>query len=223
MVKNTFVIIPAYNEEKNISEVIKKTKKYCKNIIVVDDGSKDQTAQLARKEKAIVIKHKNNAGKGTALKNGCDYAVKNGAEILIILDADGQHDPTMIPMFIDTISEQKKEIVFGARKLGGQMPLLFRFGNWFISKTISVFHGIKLKDTQSGFRAFTKQAYKKIRWQASRYAVESEMIARAGRNYLKYAEIEIPTIYKEKYKGTTPLDGIKIVSNIIWWRISKYW
>jgi len=222
-VKNTYVIIPAYNEEKYISAVIKKTKKYCKNIIVVDDGSKDKTVHLVKKEQVDLLQHKKNAGKGIALKTGCNYAVKKGAEILIVLDADGQHDPSFIPAFISAITKQKKDIVFGARKFSRQMPFLFRFGNWFISMTISALHGIRLKDTQSGFRAFTAQAYKKIKWTASRYAVESEMIARAGRKGLKYVEIDIPTIYKDKYKGTTPLDGAKIVSNILWWRFSKYW
>jgi len=214
---NTWIIIPAYNESKNIKGVLLEVKKYCQNIVVIDDGSKDGTFEIANKEKVVALQHIVNMGKGAALKTGCDYAVNHGADILIAIDSDGQHDPAEIPHFLEALKD--KDIVFGCRKLNQKMPLVFRYGNFFINKSTELLFGIKLHDTQSGYRAFTKEAYQKIRWKSSDYSVESEMIARVGRHRLRYAEIPIETIYADKYKGTTIIDGFKIVLNLILWRI----
>ncbi|MBD3303544.1 glycosyltransferase [Candidatus Woesearchaeota archaeon] len=221
MVKNTYVIIPAYNEEKNISKAVRNTKKYSQNIIVVDDGSQDRTKEFAIQNNVIVLRHEKNAGKGVALKTGCEFALKKGAQILVLIDADNQHDPSLIPKFVDTIRNKKVNIVFGTRKLGGQMPVVYRFGNWFLNKIIAILCGINLRDTQCGFRAFTSQAYKKIRWQSKRYAAESEVVALVRKHKLRYAELEIPTIYHDKFKGTTPLDGIRILFSIVKWKIFR--
>lgn len=217
MQKKTFVIIPAYNESKHISKVIKETQKYVKNVVVVDDGSRDNTADIAEKEGADVLRHIVNMGKGSALKTGCDYAVEKGAEILIAIDADGQHDPKEVSNFIKNINAN--EVVLGYRQLNKEMPFILKFGNWFINQTTKLLYGIELKDTQCGYRAFTANAYKKLRWRALDYSMESEMIANIGRFHLKYKEIQIETIYSDKYKGTTVLDGIKIVFNMILWKL----
>ena len=213
----TFAIIPAYNEEKHLREVIQKTKKHLKNIIVVDDGSQDQTSEIAKVEGVTVLKHLINLGKGAALKTGCDYAVKKGAQNMVALDADSQHNPELIPCLLEKL--KNTDIVFGYRQFSKTMPFILRFGNWFINQTTSLFHHIKLNDTQCGYRAFTKQAYKKIRWQASDYSMESEMITYAGKHKLRYQQVPIQTIYSDKYKGTTVLDGIKIVFKLVWWRL----
>ena len=213
------IIIPAHNEQKHLSVVIRKTKKYSKNIVVVDDGSKDNTCGVAKKEGVTVLKHIVNLGKGAALKTGADYAVAHGADILLFMDSDGQHDPAEIPNFLNNL--KGVDIVFGSRKRVGQMPFVFRFGNWFISFVNKLLFGIDIHDTQSGFRALTSEAYGRIRWKSTGYSVESEMIALAGKHKLKCREIFIKTIYSDKYKGTTVFDGIKIVLNMIWWRLAK--
>lgn len=215
--KDAWVIIPGYNEEKNIAKVIEKTIKFCKNIVVVDDGSSDSTSENAAK--AIVLKHIINLGKGAALKTGVEYAIRQGARIIVALDADGQHDPAMIPEFLKTLDDC--DIVFGYRKLSSRMPLIMRLGNWTINTMTEIIFGIKLKDTQSGYRAFKAKAYRKLRWDATDYFVETEMVANVGKKKLKYKQIPIATIYADKYKGTTVIDGIKIVLNMIWWRITK--
>ena len=217
MNKKIFVVIPGLNESKNISKVIHAAKKYVKTIIVVDDGSKDLTADCAEKAGAIVLKHVVNIGKGAALKTGCDYSIRTGADIIIAMDADGQHDAREIPKFIRAL--EGRGIVFGSRSLNKKMPFILKIGNQFINKINSFLFDIKLRDTQSGFRAFTARAYKKIRWDAQDYSVESEMVANAGREGVKYKEIKIQTIYSDNYKGTTIIDGVKIVLNMIWWRI----
>ena len=214
-----FAVIPAYNEEKNIADIIKKTKAYVDKIVVVDDGSRDKTIAKAEEAGAITLRHIVNLGKGAALKTGCDFAVKNGAEFIIALDADAQHNPDDIPRFIEKLKSY--DLVFGYRKLSSKMPIVLRFGNWFISNIVSALHGVSLKDTQCGFRAFSRETYQKIRWNASDYSMESEMIARAGKQKLKYVQIPIQTVYSDKYKGTTIIDGIKIALNMLWWKIGN--
>ncbi len=218
--KKLFVVIPAYNEEKRIGDVIKKTKKYTSNIIVVDDGSRDRTYDVARKFNVIVARHVINLGKGAALKTGCELAIRKGADAMVLIDSDGQHNPEQIPNFIKGLEDS--EIVFGCRKLSKNMPFTMRFGNWFIRIMTRLLFGIKLDDTQCGFRALTSNAYRKIEWDSADYAVESEMIANAGKKNLKLKQIPIETIYADNYKGTTVLDGLKIVSNMIWWRVTRW-
>ncbi|HLD43219.1 MAG TPA: glycosyltransferase family 2 protein [Candidatus Nanoarchaeia archaeon] len=211
-----FVIIPAYNEAKHLGDVIARTKKFCKDIIVVDDGSRDETSAVCRAANVVVLAHIVNLGKGAALKTGCDFAVSRGADILIALDADGQHDPEEIPHFLAGLQEGNS-IVFGIRQFNHAMPLVLRFGNMAISLCANLLYHVSLPDTQCGYRAFTKEAYAKIRWSSSDYSMESEMIAKAGRQRLKYSQIPIKTVYSDKYKGTTVLDGIRIVINMVFW------
>ncbi len=215
----TFVIIPAHNEEKNITKVIKKVKKYSKDIVVVDDGSQDNTSKVAKEEKVKVIRHIINLGKGAAMKTGAEFAVRNKADNIVFLDADNQHDPHEIPRFLNVL--KGRDIIFGSRRRTRTMPIVYKFGNWFISFMSKILFNINIHDTQSGYRAMTADAYKKIRWTSSSYSVESEMIALAGKNKLKCKEIFIKTIYSDKYKGTTIFDGIKIVFSMIWWRFVK--
>jgi glycosyltransferase involved in cell wall biosynthesis len=214
---NVWAVIPAYNEQKNIVKIIKKTKKYAGNVVLVDDGSKDRTGELAGRAGAIVLSHIVNLGKGAALKTGCDFAVGKGAKFIVALDADAQHNPEDIPRLTEKL--ERYDLVFSYRKASSKMPVVLRFGNWFISGAVNILYGIRLNDTQCGFRAFSGDAYKKIRWNASDYSMESEMISRAGKQRLKYVQIPIRTIYSDKYKGTTILDGIRIVINMVRWRL----
>lgn len=219
MNKKVWAIIPARNEEKTLSPVISETKKYVDEVIVVDDGSTDNTYEIASKQNIATLSHIVNLGKGAALKTGCDYALSHGAKKIIVLDADAQHNPDEIPNFIKALD--KNDIVFGYRQINRKMPLILKFGNWFINKVCMILFKTKIKDSQCGFRAFTNDAYKKIRWNATDYSMESEMIANAGKNRLRYDEVPIQTIYSDKYKGTTVLDGIKIVINMLIWKMFK--
>jgi glycosyltransferase involved in cell wall biosynthesis len=214
-----WAVIPAYNEEKHISQIAKKTHSFVDAVVVVDDGSHDKTASLARKSRAIVLQHIINMGKGAALRTGCDFAAAEGAEIIVCLDADGQHKPSDIPRFVKELLHN--DIVLGYRGLDRSMPLLFRWGNRLLNLETKIFYGVSLKDTQSGFRAFKKKIYRKIRWMANDYSMESEMIAHIGKHKLKYREIPIDTVYKDAYKGTTAIDGLRIVINMLWWKITR--
>ena len=219
MKKKIFAVIPAYNEEKHIYDVVKKTKNYADSVIVVDDGSRDNTKKTAEDAGAIVLSHLVNLGKGAAAKTGCDYAFESKADIIILIDADGQHDPKEIPRFLESLT--KNDIVLGSRKINRNMPFVLRFGNWFINKAIKFLYGIKIIDSQCGYRAFASNIYSVLRWKASDYSMESEMIAKIGKYKLKYEEIPIETIYSDRYKGTTVIDGFKIVFNLITWRLNN--
>lgn len=214
-------MIPAYNEEKHIKEVVEKTKKYlpAEKIIVVDDGSKDNTFTEAKKTNVNVLRHLVNLGKGAALKTGCDYAIKKGAGAMIVLDSDMQHDPKEIPNFEKALT--KSEMVLGYREKKDQMPFVLKAGNWAIDTTLSLLFGITVKDTQSGYRAFTKETYSRIRWKATDYSVESEMLALAGKHHVRLTQIPIETIYHDRYKGTGVLDGIAIVSKMVIWKLTR--
>lgn len=214
-----YVILPAHNEAGNIELVISKIKKHHKNIIVVDDGSRDNTAEIAKKLDVIVLKHAVNLGKGSALKTGCDYALYQGAKRLVVIDADGQHQPKDIPKFLSALEEQ--DIIYSYRKPSGTMPFVLKFGNKFINTTLNTLCRTKIKDSQCGFRAFTAEAYKKIRWSSQDYYMETEMIIKASKHRLKYSQIPIETIYGDRYKGTTVIDGVKIVLKIIGGKLFK--
>ncbi len=216
---SNYVIIPAHNESENIEPVITAAKEHCANVIVVDDGSVDDTLRRAEERGAVVLRHTVNLGKGAALKTGCDYALTLGADKLVVMDADGQHEAKEIPKFLEAL--QNRDIVFGYRKKSSSMPLVLRFGNGFINTAMNSLFGVKLTDTQCGYRAFTADAYRKVRWSASDYYMETEMIIKTGKNHLKYVEMPTETIYSDRYKGTTVIDGMKIVLSIALWRFFK--
>ena len=210
---NNFIIIPAYNEGEKIVEVIQQVKNYADKIIIVDDGSTDNTVKLAEEQKVIVLKQKVNLGKGATLRTGCDYAIKLGAENLVVMDSDGQHNPDHIPNFLKSL--ENNDIVFGYRKMSSSMPAVLKWGNNFINRILTILCGIKMYDSQCGYRSFTADAYKKIKWKATDYYIETEMAIRVARSRLRYKQIPIETIYVDNYKGTTVLDGVKIVIKMV--------
>lgn len=214
------MVIAAYNEQKHIASVVSRVKRLLKDVIVVDDGSRDETYALAQDAGALVLRHIINLGKGAAIKTGCDYALKQGAEALILVDADGQHDPKEIPRFIEMLKE--KDIVFGYRNLTKNMPFVFSLGNRSINLVTYLLYGIYLNDTQSGYRALTADTYRKVRWRSTNYSMESEMVANVGKHHLKFGQLRIRTKYNDKYKGTTMVTGIKIVLDMLWWKITRW-
>jgi glycosyltransferase involved in cell wall biosynthesis len=215
-------VIPARNEAPRIAPVVTGALKHVDAAIVVDDGSEDGTGEAAAEAGAIVVRHVINLGKGAALKTGCLAARKLGAEAVVFLDADGQHMPGDIPKLTAPLVAGKADIVFGAREMekGASMPAVLKFGNWFLSASVKALFGVKIRDTQSGFRAFKMDALDKIFWESAGYAVETEIIVRAARAGLKYDEASITTTYLDKYKGTTVFDGLKIFWKLLVWRMS---
>jgi len=216
----TYIVVPAYCEAERIGSVLDILVKYSYQVIVVDDGSKDDTYQVAKSKSVIVLKHKINLGKGAAMKTGCEAALCLGAENIVVMDADGQHRPEDVTKFIKKLAAGD-EIVFGKRDFSRGMPAMMALGNTTLSNLIRILFKIDVSDTQNGFRAFSVSAYQKIKWQAAKYDVETEMVVNAGRAKLKHGQVTIPTIYLDNYKGTTLFDGVKILLKIIKWKIIK--
>lgn len=213
--KELWIVIPAYNESSRISGVVKPLVSANYQVLVVDDGSSDDTSKIAQKAEAVVLKLGENSGKGNALRAGFDEAVRRGAKFLLTLDGDGQHDTNDVPLLLDKL-DKGYQVVFTRRDFS-VMPFLSKFGNWLLSFAARLFFSVNIKDTQCGMRAFTKEAYKVCRWDANDYAMESEAVARAGLNKLHCAEVQIRTIYPKKIKGTGAMDGVKILFRTIKW------
>lgn len=215
-----FIVIPAHNEAERIGNVLKDLMKIKLPIIVVDDGSSDNTYKIALKYNITLLKHKINLGKGAALKTGCDHAFSSGAEAVIIMDSDGQHKVEDLSKFIIELEEKTYEIIFGSRNLNFGVPFVRFIGNKSASVLVAFLFGIYVSDLICGFRAFTKKGYERLRWQSSGYGVETEMVVRAGKLGLRYCEIPVETIYLDKFKGVTILDALSILLNVLKWRIN---
>ncbi len=216
----TFVIIPAHNEEKHVAKVINETKKFSKNIVVVDDGSSDRTPSEAEKTLATVLKHEINLGKGAALRTGAEYSIRKGAEAIVFIDSDGQHSPSDIPRLLEALEEA--DVAFTYRNLKSEhMPLTKKFGNLVLNTLLKLLFGIRIIDTQCGFKAMTSRAYKTLRLISSDYNIESEIAAKTGKYKLRFKQLPIETVYNDRYKGTTPLDGANIAMRMLWWKLSR--
>ncbi|HCC08693.1 TPA: hypothetical protein DEP81_01785 [Candidatus Woesebacteria bacterium] len=218
---NIFVIIPSFNEDKRLAETIKKAKQFTasENIVVIDDGSKIPE-RLPKNSGVWLLRHKLNLGKGAAMRTGAEFAFDQGAEAIIYMDADCQHDPKEIPVFKKYL-EEGYQLVFGSRSQGINVPLTRFLGKKFASVYVNLVFGVYITDILSGYRALTKKAYKLVKWESDRYAVETEMVAHMShhKKELSWTEFPIETIYMDKYKGMTPIDAIKLMISSIKWKL----
>lgn len=216
-------LIPAYNEEKNVCAVVRKTLPYVDCVLVVDDGSFDKTSEVAAQCGATVIKNRENKGKADAMYRGFEYAVKNGFDVIVVLDADGQHDPDEIPIFIDKINEGF-DIVVGARQFDPSvMPKIRIFANAFSSWLTSLVCHSRISDSQSGYRAIKVDVVKKIRFNSKRYQIETEMLIKAAKCGFKITFVPIKTIYRKEAKSKVnqiidPLKFVFLVLKLSFWR-----
>ncbi len=212
-----FVVVPAYNEARRIGSVLHGLKKTGLPVVVVDDGSKDKTNQVAKRSGFIVLRHEVNLGKGGAMKTGAQAAFTLGADAVIFMDADGQHRPSDLPQFIKALKFNKVDIVFGVRDLL-KIPFIRRAGNSIASILVNNLFGIRVLDLLCGYRAITKKAFRKINWTSSGYSVETEMVAMTGKYKLKHCEVAISTVYYDKFKGLSPTEGIGIIFDVLRWK-----
>jgi len=213
------IVIPAYNEEKIIAKVIREIKSAgYRNIIVIDDGSTDRTCQEAKKQKVFVFRHKKNKGLGGALNTGIKVALSRGADIIITFDADGQHDVRDIGKVIKPIINKKAEVVIGSRMLNTKgMPFSKRLSNRIGNFVTYVLFNIKVSDSQSGLRAFTKHSAWVINLRTNKMEVSSEIIGSIKENDLKLVEVPIKTIYTPYSikKGQRWFAGFRILFKLI--------
>ena len=196
--QNITVIISAYNEEVSIGSIVLLTKLYADNVIVVDDGSTDRTAEVARKAGAQVIVHEASKGKAESLKVGFNTAADMGADIIVTMDSDGQHNPADIPRLVAPILKGDADMVNGSRYLnypGKNVPLYRRVGQTLQDTTAKMNFNLKITDTQSGFRAYAASTKDIFRFSGEKASIENEMLADAGRSGLRIKEVEIG-VYK---------------------------
>lgn len=219
------IIIPEYNEVNRAVETVRKVLRSNGNqVIIIDDGSTDNSYDLLknefRKNKRVVLRrHILNLGKGATMKTGVELAWKMGFGAVIFLDADGQHNPKYIKLFEKKL--EKFPVVFGYRILDKKMPTVRRWGNIFAANLVKVVFNVKKRDLLSGYLGFRKEIYDLIKWNSSRYGIETEMATKIGKNKVPFTEVKIDTIYIDKYKGVSLLDGIKILMQIPFWYFEK--
>ena len=212
--------IPAFNEEDTIAKVLIKTMKYVDKVIVCDDGSSDMTAEISEKIGAEVIRHKENMGKGAALKTLFNRARELDADIIITLDSDGQHDPDEIPKMVAPILEGEADIVNGSRFIAEvNMPIYRKIGNKLLNFLVNVGINQKLTDTQSGFRAYSKRALRRIEITENNMGVDSQIIIDASRIGLKVVEVPINVNYRNIKPTHNPIKHLMMVIDYIIRRI----
>ncbi len=211
-------VMPAYQEASRIAQVIPEVLRYVPMMIVVDDGSKDETTKVAGQAGAIVLRHAINRGQGAALKTGTLAALRAGADIIVHVDADGQHDPSFIPMLIEPIKIGQADVVFGSRFLGIEAAGLSLSRRWllgiarcFNSFILGVPH--RMTDAQSGLRAMTSEAARSINFTQDRMAHCSEILRLVTRSSLRFQEVPVKIRYTSESlaKGQKPTDAFKIV------------
>ena len=190
-------VLPAFNEESTVSKIAQEAGNYTDEVIVVDDGSIDRTAEMATKSGIIVVQHQRNMGKGAALRTGFKEALNRGADVLVTLDTDGEHDPKDIPSLVDPIKSGRVDLMVGSRLQGqeGRSPLLRKISRRITTLTLKTLFGVHLSDTQSGFRGLSRKAAEKIDFKSDSFVAESEMLIDAARKGLRIGELPITYVH----------------------------
>jgi glycosyltransferase involved in cell wall biosynthesis len=195
----TVAVIPAYNEEYGIAKVVLGTKRYVDKVIVCDDGSNDMTSVIAKELGAIVVRHGENRGKGEALRTLYKEIMAFDPDIIVTVDGDGQHNPDQIPMLVKPIEAGESDVVIGSRYVDGGMmdaPLHRRFGLRVINYLYKKVAGLQVKDTQCGFRAYSKKAFEfLLQGDEKGYGIEGEQLVLASRNGIRLTEVPVSVKY----------------------------
>jgi len=211
-------VIPAFNEERHVADVVRSTSRVADCVVVVNDGSTDQTREMAERAGALVISHMTNRGLGGALRTGIRAALASGAHAIVTLDSDGQHDPDDIPRLVAPIETDSADFVIGCRLIDPTgMPLTRRIANRLADTTTCWILGARLKDTQSGFRAFSRRAAEALTIRSSRMEVSSEIAVQMARKGMRIAHIPIAAKYSaySLSKGQSFAVGLQTLVRLI--------
>jgi glycosyltransferase involved in cell wall biosynthesis len=208
--------IAAYNEARYIGSVVLQARQYVEDVIVVDDGSTDNTSTVALLAGATVIRHTENRGKGAAIQSILDEAKRRNPDVLVLLDADAQHDPNEIPLLIKPVSEGF-DLVIGSREAQeDKTPRYRRIGKQVIFRSSRLASKTNVYDSESGFRALSPKAINELDLRENGFAIESEMITRAADKNLKITEVPITNIYTRDGSTLHPIrHGIDVLSRIV--------
>lgn len=193
----TLVCIPAYNEEKVIGDIVKRSLAHADKVIVCNDGSTDSTARVAKESGATVISHKKNEGYGASIITLFDRAREENADIMVTIDGDGQHNPDQIPLLLSTMQENNVDVVIGSRFLdkNSGTPGYRRRGIKIITSAANFGADFKVSDAQSGFRAYSKNAIRSIRPTETGMSVSTEILLKISNKGLALAEVPITVSY----------------------------
>jgi glycosyltransferase involved in cell wall biosynthesis len=214
------VAIPCYNEEVAIGSIVLRARMYADHVVVIDDGSKDKTAEIAKIAGAEVLVHERNQGKGSSIKDAFTYAEALGAEVLVLIDGDGQHNPDEIPSLVEPILNKEADMVNGSRFLEtgnvNNVPKYRRIGQEVLTFATNTGAKSKLTDSQNGFRAFSKQAFSAFGFKQNGMAIESEMVMDAAKANLKIAEVPINVRYDVDGSTLNPVThGFGVLNSVI--------
>ena len=199
----SIAIIPAFNEEEAIESVVKKSFQYVDDVLVVDDGSSDNTFQIAESSGAILLRHPTNYGKGISLKDA--FAKVDDYDVVVTIDGDGQHNPDEIPLLVKPIIDGKADLVNGSRYLNGfdeNTPAYRRVGQKVLDIATNITAGTNVTDSQSGFRAFSGKTISCYKFRDPGFGIESEMLADAAENNLRILEVPITVRYDVENSST---------------------
>jgi glycosyltransferase involved in cell wall biosynthesis len=208
--------LPAYNEGKYIGTMVLNTRQYVDEVIVVDDGSTDETARIAALAGASVISHPENKGYGAAILSLFHEARKKDPDILIILDADAQHDPGDIPQITQPILEGYDVVIGTREKQSGKIPFYRRFGQKVISQSVNVLLKNPLTDSECGFRAFSRKAIATLNLEEDGMAISAETIAEAASQNLKIAQVPVSVTYGKDSSTLNPVaHGLGVLTKVL--------
>ncbi len=211
-------VIAALNEDRFIGSVVLKTRRYVDQVIVVDDGSHDQTAAVAEEAGATVIRHQRNLGKAQAVNTGLGRARELGASLVVLIDADGQHDPAEIPALVAPIDSGAADVVVGSRFLGvrSHIPRWRIWGQHALTLATNLASGVSISDSQSGFRVLSQRALEMLIFRpGGGFSLESEMQFLAQQHSLTIAEVPVSVTYAERPKRNPLGHGLQVVNGIV--------
>ena len=211
---HTLACIPAFNEEGVIGNIVKETLRYVDDVVVCDDGSFDDTSKEAETAGAYVIKNPKNLGKGSALKSLFKYVKTFPTDIIITIDGDGQFLPKEIPKLCQPIIDNIADIVIGYRFDDDEMPKYRKIGNKLLDKISNYASTLPLRDTQSGFRAYTKDSIKSIHFDSDGFTADSEILISASKNDMRFAEEKVSVLY-DTGRRTSTKNPISHASSVI--------
>ncbi len=222
---STWIVIPAWNEAARLHDVLHGLHDFPGEIVVVDDGSGDSTAEIAKQAGVWVLRHLVNRGQGAALRTGIDFALNLGAQAIVTFDADGQHRATDLPSLLKPIAENSADIVLGSRFLGScpGIPALRRL----LLKSAVLFTrittGLKLTDAHNGLRAMTRDAAERIRFSEDGMAHASQIISLAARENLRITEIPCTVTYSSQTlaKGQSNKAALTILGRLVISRLTR--
>lgn len=210
------VVIPAYNEERSISAVVEGARSVVPDVLVVNDGSTDSTAEIL-KRLGVPHMEQRHAGKGAALRAGFGYAIKNGFDWVITMDGDGQHATSEIPAFVSALSRNGTDLVIGSRMSDTRaMPFLRKATNRFMSSLISRLSGSSIPDTQCGFRAIRCAVLRKVVLKTSHFETESELLMKAAKEGFRISSIPIATIYNGSKSSINKVTDTARFLRLLW-------